>query len=528
MLTADPSDPEAHSGRLFNPPLWIQRRALVSQILKANDSHSVLDLGCGEGSLLEILLNEAGFTTLAGVDIDPAVLGMAAHNCLPTAYDKQYLRELPVDFNLYQGSVAEVDERLMGFDAIASIEVVEHLDPAVLAAFPKVTLGGYKPRTMVVTTPNADFNVNFTDLKHGTADKPMRHWDHRFEWTRAEFQKWACAAAAEYNYSVRFTGVGILTSGLGNEGVVGQCTQVAIFERLDISPNHIAAAPPKTPQHTTPYKHLGKIEFPYFTETGFTSADVLRELKERIPSLVWNDWHSRWADARAVDKKALEPAWPVAGEITLPVDELWNILRIRQLCKRRDRLVELLGEPETAALFALSENGKQVEILFAVPKEDLSAKPSRDRNQDSSEEEDGYDEYDEDYIANWEFQESNFKDGVRRNSVLSDTHETNHNRNGVTIQKGSGTRAPSEEKNLGWCDTPGSPRNSWGHTPMSPTTLWGQAPLSPRTSWGGTPLTFQPLFGEAPSYSTKSLSETPGSPKPGWGKPPRVPSPGLS
>jgi hypothetical protein len=47
-----------------------------------------------------------------------------------------------------------------------------------------VIFGETKPRLMIVTTPNVEFNVRFESLPAGR----MRHGDHRFEWTRAEFR----------------------------------------------------------------------------------------------------------------------------------------------------------------------------------------------------------------------------------------------------------------------------------------------------------------------------------------------------
>ncbi|KNC99534.1 uncharacterized protein SPPG_04924 [Spizellomyces punctatus DAOM BR117] len=354
--------------QLFSPPLWIQRRALVSHILKNNGVQSVLDLGCGEGALLEILLNDPTFSKLAGVDIDGESLRYASVNCAPTDYDRQYLRELPVEFNLYEGSVDQLDKSLTGFDAITSVEVIEHLDPPVLAAFPAVTLGGYRPRIMVVTTPNGDFNVNFPDLKWGTPEAGFRHYDHRFEWTRDEFQRWANSAATKFGYTVSFDGVGILSSKPGDLSV-GHCSQVAIFIRQRCDYDSPLSSLDDCPALSeSPYKHYAKIEFPYFTESGFSSEAITQELKEKTFPLIWNEWYSMIEDAKR-DQLAAKLSWPAVGTWCLPFERYWSILRIRQLCKTRGRLEEVFTSSAAKESFIWNDEERKVVILFEIPKE---------------------------------------------------------------------------------------------------------------------------------------------------------------
>ncbi|KAJ3178938.1 Small RNA 2'-O-methyltransferase [Geranomyces variabilis] len=266
---------------------------------------------------------------------------------------------------------------------IASIEVVEHLPADVLAAFPRVTLGEYRPKIMVVTTPNADFNVNFTDLQYGTPEKPFRHWDHKFEWTRAEFQAWANSAAAEYGYGVRFTGVGTLTSGLGNEHVVGQCSQVAVFTRLPDPERPLNGRSSCLPETVSfPYKHHGSIQYPYYAETGLSNADIVAELRHLTPVLVWNDWHSRCADLRAEGSSATA-AWKDAdGTHAMPLEAFWNILRVRQLCKTHDRFLDVLRSPECEPFYLLEEERKTVRVLFAVPRDEVSGRAPDDPGPD--------------------------------------------------------------------------------------------------------------------------------------------------
>ncbi|KAJ3002584.1 Small RNA 2'-O-methyltransferase [Thoreauomyces humboldtii] len=227
---------------------------------------------------------------------------------------------------------------------------------------------------MVVSTPNAEFNVHFPGLKYGTADSTFRHWDHRFEWTRAEFQHWANTAAQKYGYSVQFSGVGILESGLDD---AGHCTQFATFVRLDSS--HVLPPTLKS-RSIAPYVHFASISFPYYMEEGHTIADVLQELVNRATNLVRDEWHRRCAAAAQASTGTMaEAPWPRPGEVTIPFESLWDFLRIRQLCKKRDRLTEVLRDPLVSPAFQLlsNENGEPiVRILLDVQKEEDFQSPT--------------------------------------------------------------------------------------------------------------------------------------------------------
>src|SRR5262249_44412280 len=120
---------------------------------------------------------------------------------------------------LLHGSLTYRDKRLEGYDAAAVVEVIEHFDPPRLATFERVLFEFTRPKTVVVTTPNVEYNIKFESLPAGK----FRHRDHRFEWTRAEFQAWAWRVAAQFGYAVRFLAIG------ENDPVVGSPTQMAVF-----------------------------------------------------------------------------------------------------------------------------------------------------------------------------------------------------------------------------------------------------------------------------------------------------------
>lgn len=152
----------------------------------------VLDYGCGEAAVLSFLIPESStpIKKLAGIDICDQVLTEAIDRCTPWACDFDQLRTHPLSIDIYKGSIGDPDRRFMGFDAIICTEVIEHVYSDVLDTFLPLTLGTYQPRLMIVTTPNGEYNVYFPDLKYGTDQSIFRHDDHKFEWTRQQFQDW--------------------------------------------------------------------------------------------------------------------------------------------------------------------------------------------------------------------------------------------------------------------------------------------------------------------------------------------------
>jgi 3' terminal RNA ribose 2'-O-methyltransferase Hen1 len=176
----------------------------------------VLDLGCGEGKLLRLLLRQPKIEFILGMDV--------SHQALSRAAQRLRLDEMPprqrTRIELIQGSLLYRDERLAGFDAAALVEVIEHLDENRLAALEAVVFGQARPAHVFVTTPNADYNQLFEKLNAGD----FRHDDHRFEWTRAEFAAWAGAVAERHGYQVRMVAMGEDVEG------VGAPSQMAVFE----------------------------------------------------------------------------------------------------------------------------------------------------------------------------------------------------------------------------------------------------------------------------------------------------------
>lgn len=187
------------------------------EFLKDSKANSVLDIGCGEGKLLKLLLKEGQFKRLAGTDV--------SFSELQKAKEALYLNEaspaMRERITIFQSSVTYKDERLKGFDAVALVEVIEHLDPERLSAMQQVVFGFARPATVVLSTPNAEYNTVFKKLDEGS----FRHEDHRFEWKRAEFEKWCEKVSNEFNYEVAIYPVG------DEEVNVGAPSQMAVFKK---------------------------------------------------------------------------------------------------------------------------------------------------------------------------------------------------------------------------------------------------------------------------------------------------------
>jgi 3' terminal RNA ribose 2'-O-methyltransferase Hen1 len=196
-----------------------QRLGTVLAALRQTGAKRVLDLGCGEGRLLSMLLADPSFAEIVGIDVSPRVLDRASDRLkLETMAPRKRER-----IKLLQGSLMYRDARLSGFDAAAVVEVVEHLDPPRLAAFERVLFEHARPANVVMTTPNREYNAKFETLPAGT----FRHKDHRFEWTREEFRAWANAVSSKYRYNVSFLPVGT------DDPLIGSPTQMGVFRRND-------------------------------------------------------------------------------------------------------------------------------------------------------------------------------------------------------------------------------------------------------------------------------------------------------
>ena len=223
LLDAGPADPDATAARQeqeeeqLEAPLRLgeQRIQAVLAALRNLGATRVLDLGCGEGSLINALLGEPSISSVTGLDV--------SHRALEITRGRLRLDALPAQqqdrVTLLHGSLTYTDRRLSGHDAAVAMEVIEHIDDTRLDAFEEAVFGAAKPNAVLITTPNVEYNALFEGLTAGE----FRHRDHRFEWTRRQFQDWASRVAARRKYDARFQDIGPIHPDYGAP------TQMAVF-----------------------------------------------------------------------------------------------------------------------------------------------------------------------------------------------------------------------------------------------------------------------------------------------------------
>jgi 3' terminal RNA ribose 2'-O-methyltransferase Hen1 len=210
---SEDTEPEALDNE--ERPLSVLRREAVMAVLRELKARTVGDFGCGAGALTRDLLASREFDLVVATDVSARALHLAAARLrLDSMPERPRLK-------IFQSALTYRDDRLAGLDAAVLMEVIEHVDPARLPALEQSVFGFAAPGAVVVTTPNAEYNVHFENLPPGA----FRHRDHRFEWTRAEFASWARRVATDYGYQVGFRDVG------AKDARTGSPTQLALFTR---------------------------------------------------------------------------------------------------------------------------------------------------------------------------------------------------------------------------------------------------------------------------------------------------------
>lgn len=196
---------------IVHTELHEQRLERVVSWLRGEGVRSVVDFGCGRGVLLERLAREAGFARLLGVESSREALAVARQEVLGCRGDQ---------VQLLNGSFTDPGLSVGEFDAGVMLETIEHVDPGELSGVERAVFASFRPRLLILTTPNAEYNP-LLDLPPGAFRDP----DHRFEWNRARFRQWCRRVAERHGYRVNFQGIGEQDPELGTP------TQAALFRR---------------------------------------------------------------------------------------------------------------------------------------------------------------------------------------------------------------------------------------------------------------------------------------------------------
>ncbi|KDQ19351.1 hypothetical protein BOTBODRAFT_102774 [Botryobasidium botryosum FD-172 SS1] len=319
----------------FDPPLWIQRRTWILRTLRKENVRKLLDVGCGEGSLLSVLCEPAptrasssllfASTTsihlshMAGIDVDENVLAQAIADTAPRVsppnarkWEMERPRWDPLTVEIWNGGFEERNESLLdtGFDCLASTEVVEHLPPDLLSQFLPTLLGEYQPRLLLLTTPNFSFNELFSAPgapysgypdPTGLTKRVFRHHDHKREWTVDEFMEWCQRGAAQFGYTVEVEGLGIpVEDDPWGRGRGMFASQTAIFRRKG-GASRVASSTPLSPHLSSNMHLLGRHIHPTHPSSGkpLTTSLIIEQVKSTMAyesrsgeitlARLWND-----------------------------------------------------------------------------------------------------------------------------------------------------------------------------------------------------------------------------------------------
>lgn len=198
-------------------PLNTQRMETVRDAVLASGAASVIDLGCGECRLTSLLLNEQQIRRVAACDVSVSVLEKAAQRLHLDRMQPSRRNKL----TLMQASLTYRDKRFEGYDCACVVEVIEHIEPMRIPAFERAVFEFAAPRTVILTTPNREYNANYEHME----ENALRHGDHRFEWTREEFRAWTEHICEKFGYSCEISGIGT------NDEKLGTPTQMAVFTK---------------------------------------------------------------------------------------------------------------------------------------------------------------------------------------------------------------------------------------------------------------------------------------------------------
>lgn len=265
----------------FDPPVYEQRYAMALRVLEHElfDGHikTVVDFGASEMALVPMIKQIEHIEKVVAVDIDRKVLETHLERAKPYLSDHIKTRANPFSVEVYEGSISEPDPSVIGIDAVLAIEIIEHVFPNTLNDIPYSIFGVIQPKVVFISTPNSEFNVLF-DLQ---LDNGFRHYDHKFEWTRTQFNDWCFNICERFpNYLVNFLGAGVAPPDYKKLGPV---TQIALFVRKDVLDLEMKKEDVEASKSC--YKLVNSEQFPFNIDLRSKEKKVLDEAMYHINRL---------------------------------------------------------------------------------------------------------------------------------------------------------------------------------------------------------------------------------------------------
>ncbi|XP_015268620.1 PREDICTED: small RNA 2'-O-methyltransferase [Gekko japonicus] len=364
----------------FTPPLYKQRYQFIKQLVNKHKPKKVADLGCADCRLLWMLKFCNCIEMLVGLDISEDVMKEKMHMLYPLPGDFLQPSERSLTVILHQGSVAQKDPHMLGFDMVTCIELIEHLEIKELEKFPEVVFGFMSPAMIIISTPNSEFNPLLPTVTL------FRHPDHKFEWSRAQFQNWALDAAARYDYTVEFTGLGAPPPGKDD---VGFCTQIGVFVR-----KYLKNGEPETVEEYKEhvYKTIFKAVYPSLKDEKYLQTAVVNEVvrtSQTIARRLLDKRKSKYKKVRdgvetdppfltscflkdvedpsltKADNPHIEPF--INGQtVYMPLAKIFSVPKVKQLCGTFETLSKLI-----TGKVALSNDGSALLIDTEYENEEL-------------------------------------------------------------------------------------------------------------------------------------------------------------
>ncbi|XP_046570549.1 small RNA 2'-O-methyltransferase-like isoform X1 [Haliotis rubra] len=323
---------EIDGGPKFVPQLYVQRYSFVRNVLHQHLVTSVADIGCGECRMVTLLKTVPCMESISLVDLDKRLLESKKDCIRPLIFDYLHQREKPLCVRLFHGDATELDSRLQGCQAVTMVEFIEHLVPSDLQKVIERVFGDLGPRLVVMTTPNAEFNVLFPNFTG------FRHWDHKFEWSRTEFQSWCGDICDKYQYNVTYDGVGNAPESSAH---VGHCSQAAIFTRTpEASSAHTVGSPC--------YTLIAECDHPYKENKSTVEDRLALEVQYHIRQLTLNS---------DLDENE--------GHYVIAVEKLFSFRPIKNICDI-DKLRSYLH-----SCYTLTDDGENVLVPHDDSDDDL-------------------------------------------------------------------------------------------------------------------------------------------------------------